>query len=172
MFKLLGALLIITSCTFFGYQSLIKSRESLSAIRQLKAVLQELSRNISFHLESLPEAISRLKESLSYGEDSFLALAEQSLKEDPTTPISLHWKEAAKSFCTRVSLPERVFSELDKLGDSLGKTDYQAECERLDRVSEDFGAILKEMESTTQKKEQTVKSLSILLGVFVVILLL
>ena len=154
MIQLLGALLVITSCVFFGYRSLSKSKESLAALQQLTTVLRELSRHISFHLEPVPEAISRLQESLSYGEDSFLTLVEQGIKKDPSGPISIPWKEAAGGFCTRFSLPEKVISELSRLGESLGKTDYQAECDRLDGVSGDLEMLFKEWKARCKKRSR------------------
>lgn len=172
MTKLLGALLVITGSVAFGYQSILKSRETVLAIRQLREFLTELSRAISFQLEPLPDAVFRLHRELATGEDSFLSLLSAGLESDPTAPFSQHFKDAVKVFSAKNRLPQKLVSILDNLGDSLGKMDYQTECDKLDRTSATLSDLLQDIEATTAKKEQTVKSLSILLGVFVVILLL
>ncbi len=172
MAKIIGAFFIIFSCTLFGYQSLLKKRETLGAISELRDNLLELSRLIGFSLETLPDAIRRLGKDSLQGENSFFSHLTIALDADPSTPFSALWSQVLEIFSEEKHLPKKAHSLLQTLGETLGKTDYQTESQKISQTAEMLSEIHAAKEAENQKQEQVVKSLSVLLGAFFVILLL
>jgi len=172
MLKLLGALLVITACTALGIKSVIKKRDTIKALKELRSALSEISRAINFQMDPLPEVICRLSREQFKEPDSFLNRLSNAIKRDKSEPLSRLWQSTAKDFSQENALPDRAKHLLNTLGESLGKMDYETELERLSAGQASLSELIAETENDYTKTEKMTKSLSILLGIFIVILLL
>lgn len=172
MFKLIGALLVLAACTAFGMKSVMKKSESIKVLKELRSALTEIARAISFHFDPLPELISRLSREQFSEPSSFVNRLSHAIQVSESEPLSRLWQRTAKEFSQENSLPERAENLLQALGENLGKMDYETEIQRLSAGQASLSELIEETENDYKKTEKMTKSLSIILGIFLVILLL
>ncbi len=172
MTKLLGAIFVIAACVLYGYQSLLKKRETVRALRTTGDDLTELARAVGFSLETLPDAIHRLGKKPQEEESGFLTRLSLGLSSEPSATFSVLWQRVLTEFAKEKHFPQKAETELCTLGENLGKTDFETEQNRITQAAQCLLALMSEKEEENKKQEQTVKSLSVLLGAFLVILLL
>ncbi|MBQ2696287.1 MAG: stage III sporulation protein AB [Clostridia bacterium] len=172
MLKLLGALLVIAACTAFGIKSVMKKRDTIKALKELRSALSEIARAINFQLDPLPEVISRLHKEQFSEADSFISQLHTNVQNSENEPFSQLWEHTIKLFSKEKELPIQAESLLLSLGESLGKMDYETELSRLKEGQASLSELIDETEQNYGKTEKMTKSLSIILGIFIVILLL
>ncbi|MBR7164196.1 MAG: stage III sporulation protein AB [Clostridia bacterium] len=172
MLKMLGAMLIIAACTSLGLKIVIKKRKTLNAIRELSGSLGEIAHSIDFRLDPLPDVICRLSQDLFSEENTFIKQLARQIEKRSHQPLSLIWQAVLSQFSRENALPAKAESVLSSLGESLGKMDYETEIDRLHAAQNSLMSLLEEMEGQHEKTEKMVKSLGIILGIFIVIILL
>ncbi len=172
MLKLLGAMLIMAACTALGIKSVIKNRKTLKAIAELSDTLAEISRAINFRLDPLPEVIHRLSQEHFSDEDTFINRLSFQIDSNPEKPLSELWHNALQDFSQAHCLPQNAMSIMASIGESLGKMDYETEIKRLNTGQDALTELLAKLNKDHEKTEKMTKSLGVILGIFIVILLL
>ncbi len=171
MIKLIGAILVISACTALGIKHVLKKRESLSALIQLRNLITEIARAIGFQPEPLPDILRKIKKQVQQEESTFLNDLIQNIDTDPSGRMSILWQNALDSFAQEKDLPPEAKKIVAMLGDALGKSDLSTELHRLSQTSDSLTSLYEELEENRDKTEKMVKSLGILLGICIVILL-
>lgn len=172
MFQLLGAVFVIFSCTAFAFQSIIKRRAAQNAMEELRDMLISLKQHINFSLEPLPDLILRLDQEGTKENQIFLHALATEIHNNPHHPLGDHWEKTLQCFSAEKNLSQRVTQIMHALGQSLGKLDYASETERMKAACEMLDECIKKDSDTLERSEKTVKSLGVLLGIFIVILFL
>ncbi|MGN1059043.1 MAG: stage III sporulation protein AB [Clostridia bacterium] len=170
MLKLFGALLIIFSCSAFAVQYVIRRQDGLKAVRELRALVSELARAISFRLEPLPDLIRRLAAEDNPPAAGFIRRLEIGIGDGEHRPLGDIWDEALAAFSDETHLPEQAKQLMRSLGARLGQMDFETETARLSEADDQLKALLSELEADSGKTEKTVKSLGVLLGILIVII--
>ncbi|MBR5236411.1 MAG: stage III sporulation protein AB [Clostridia bacterium] len=171
MTKFIGAFLVVFACTTWGYMHNFKERNTISAIRELSMLFSEIARSISFRLEPLTQVIHRLASEKRSAAALFLHQLDDGLSIGDM-PFDALWQKAASFFAKETHLPDQAAEILQSVGMHLGKMDYEAEVNRLTEAAKELKTLEEEMKKNNLKTEKTVKSLGVLLGLFIVIILL
>ena len=170
MLKLIGALLVIASCTALSAKIIVKKKNSLTALSELSDSLQEIARSIDFNLESLPDIIFRLGQNQFKNEDTFLNRLSKEIAGNPGDSFDNSWAKISHDYVQAKSLPDDVKSILSGLGSTLGKMDSETEIARLSNCQKRLNKLKDELETEHQKTEKMIQSLGVILGIFIVIL--
>lgn len=172
MIKFLGALLVIGSC-FSIAQNITKDKQKqLTAIKELYNLLINLSREIHFRLEPLPKLINRLTQDEDSVSFSFLKQLNQNIEKDRHSPFREHWQETLSHFAQENHLPHSATSLMRALGEHLGETDFETETTRLQDAAENLYSLYSSLDKENKKTEKLTRSLGVLSGISIVILLL
>ncbi len=171
MLKLIGALCIIGACCAFAAQQIIKKREALRAVRELHDLFCEIEHAISFQLVPLPDLINRLAQEPTAPALRFLQRLEVGIGDGPLRPLGEIWDEALLGYQNETFLPEKAQKIASALGSRLGQMDFETERDRLLSAANELEAFCAELDVDTVKTEKLTKSLGVLLGIFIVILL-
>ncbi len=171
MIKFMGAFLVVFACTAWGYMHNFKERNSICAVRELSKLFSEIARGISFRLEPLPQVIGRLSNEDKPPAALFLHRLNEALAVGDM-PFETLWQEVASHFAKETLLPARATEIMQSVGVHLGKMDYEVEVARLSEGTKELKALEEELEKNNAKTEKTVRSLGVLLGLFIVIILL
>lgn len=172
MLKLLGAICIIGSCCAFAAQRVMIKQRSLHAVRDLRDLCRELARDITFRLTPLPELIHSLSQIPETPAMRFLQHLDDSLLKDASPTLQQCWPTALKAFQCETQLPEKAFKIASALGESLGQTDFETESERLLLAATELDELQLALHDDAEKTEKITKSLCLLVGIGIVILLL
>ncbi len=172
MLKLLGAMLIITACTALGIKSVTKNRKTLKIIEELSSALLEMARAINFRLDPLPDVIHRLSREQFSDKDTFISQLSCQIEENPEKSLPELWQNVLHNFSQEHSLPQKATSIMSTIGEGIGKMDYETEIHRLTSGHESLTDLLTKMSQAHEKTEKMTKSLGVILGIFIVILLI
>ena len=172
MLKFLGAMLVTGACFAFAQNIVQAKRKQLSAIKELYTFLTDLAREITFCLEPLPQLVKRLAQEESAITPSFVRELNQNTKQDMHRPFRDIWQETLSHYAQEINLPKSVTSLMSALGEHLGEADFETETNRLQEAVENLYNLHSSLEKDNVKTEKLARSLGILSGVFIVILLL
>ncbi len=172
MTTLIGAFLIIGSCFALAVKSVQKQRERLWAVEDFSKLLYEMARTINFQLEPLPQILNRISQEDNPPVSGFLQEIKRAVQKDAHCPIDGLWQQALESFSKNKNLPEKAYRILKALGTQVGKMDMETETNRLKVAAKELHALYAELEKNTTKTEKLTKSLGIVLGISIVILLI
>lgn len=172
MIKLMGAVLVIFSCSVLGFQKVLQKRTTLAAMEELQELLLSIEQRISFNLEPLPELFLHLAAQRNVEETSFLFRLVSALREGEGSALGEAWHRALESFSQETGLSIEVKSLMQSLGQDLGTMDYETEGTRLCRGAKILGDCIKKEKKALAQSEKTFKSLGVLSGICIVIVLI
>lgn len=172
MLKLFGAMLVIGSCFAFAQKAVKSSQKQLSALKELYTFLTDLSQEIAFRLEPIPQLLEKFGAEEKEVLPSFAQQLNTMIKQDKHRPLREIWQEALSQYAEKIKLPRKALNILYALGDHLGEADYETETARLQAGAESLLKLHQSLEQDNIKAEKLTRSLGVLLGIFIVILLL
>lgn len=172
MMKLTGALLILFAATMLGFLQSAQYAKRPRQIRALMQALQSLETEILYGFTPLPHALNKIGRSLEAPiADLFTETAAQlsSSKGMSTKEI---WDERVKSFWPETALGTNERSTLLQLGEHLGLSDREDQRKHIRLAMEQLKSEEVRARSEQLRYEKMWKSLGVLGGLLVVILLI
>jgi len=171
MLKLIGAMLVVGAAALIGFTMALHYRRRPQQIRQLMHALQRLETEIAYGLTPLPEAFQSIARQIA---DPLAALfrraAERLLAADgaPTRDI---WSETVNEVWKRTSLgaPER--EAVLQLGGVLGLSDRDDQIKHLRLAVGQLAAEEEQSREEHRRYGKMWKSLGVLIGALIVILM-
>ena len=171
MVKLFGAVLIVAVTTFFGFSYAKSYSERPRQLRLLKAALQSLEAEIMYGHTPLSEAARRLVKQmpkpLNWIFHSFserLESGEQTVREAWMESLQEHWKVTA--------LKQAEYEILQQFGETLGQHDRTSQQKHIRLCITHLEREEGEAKALQLQYEKMIKSLGVLAGLLIVILLL
>ncbi|KIL41116.1 stage III sporulation protein AB [Gordoniibacillus kamchatkensis] len=169
--KLLGAALVLLAATLFGFFQALQFARRPRQIRELISALQRLETEIVYGSTPLPEALRRLSAAAAEPVGPLLGGVAAALAQRPQTPLGELWREEAERVWKRSAMKEPEFEAFTRLGLALGLSDRTDQAKHLKLAA----AQLKAEEQTAreeQKRYETMwRSLGVLVGALIVILM-
>lgn len=171
MIKIIGAIFIIVATTWTGYEASRHLNERPRQLRQLKSALQSLEAEIMYGHTPLHEASRRLSAQLSKPLSWFFESFAKKLTNSETT-VKSAWEDSLKEVWKLTAFKQGEYEIMKQFGETLG---------RHDRISQQKQILLalthleREEADACEKQakyEKMVKSLGLLSGILLVILLI
>ncbi|MNM47440.1 stage III sporulation protein SpoAB [compost metagenome] len=171
MIKLLGAILILASATLGGFTAARRFAQRPRSIRGLIAALQRLESEITYGYTPLPEAMGRIAaQSLEPLRSLFLDIADdmgdphnRTAREAVERAVRSHWQ------ATAMKAPER--ESLRQLSFTLGVSDRQDQANHIALALRQLAQEEQTAREEQAKYEKMSRSLGVLLGALIVILI-
>ncbi|WP_163537749.1 stage III sporulation protein SpoIIIAB [Gracilibacillus sp. YIM 98692] len=169
--KWFGALLIVFTLTWLGYEWSKKLEQRPQLIRVLKSSLQILEAEIVYSQASIMEACHNISQQIPSPVSGFFRQVAQQLKHEP---ISLYdiWDKETDRFCHSVFLSSEEKEIMKQFGRTLGQHDIVQQQKYIQLALTHLDRKLKEAEDMNYRYGKMVKSLGLLAGLFLAILLL
>ncbi|ASA95515.1 MULTISPECIES: stage III sporulation protein SpoIIIAB [Anoxybacillus] len=169
--KWIGALCIILATTWSGFEASRLLRERTKQLRQLKMALQALEAEIMYGHTPLIDASLRLSQQLSKPLSWLFESFAQKLQKG-TMNARQAWEESLHEIWKMTALKEGELEIMKQFGETLGQYDHEIQQNyiRLTMVHlerEEGDAIEKQ-----QRYEKMMKSLGVLTGILIVLLLM
>ncbi|TVY11492.1 stage III sporulation protein SpoIIIAB [Paenibacillus cremeus] len=171
MLKLLGAMLILLSGTLLGFYQANQLVRRPKQIADLIRLLQRLETEIHYGFTPLPEALSLVARSAQSAAGRLFHTAAEELAEAAGRSVQTIWQQAATANWryTAMKTPEReVFLQI---GHTLGLTDREDQAKHLKLAVSQLQGEAELAREEQQRYERMWKSLGVLLGALVVILM-
>ncbi|MFD2759382.1 stage III sporulation protein SpoIIIAB [Lentibacillus juripiscarius] len=169
--KWIGALLFIGTTTLIGFEISRRLNERPKHIRQMKNALQILEAEILYSQLPLPEAFETIARQIPEPLSTFFHNMHVSMHEKATDLYSV-WNNHVDDLLTTSSLSENEGEILNQFGRTLGQHDFDQQQKHIHLTINHLDRQLEEARENQFKYGKMAKSLGVLCGLFVVLLLI
>lgn len=169
--KWFGALLIIITSTWAGFNISKRFRERTIQLRQLKVALQTLEAEIVYGLTPLNEACKKISGMISYPLSEFFSLFSEKLSNGNRS-VSESWNEAIQETIPYLSLNENDVEILTQFGATLGQHDREHQQKQIRLTLLHLEREETDAKDAQVRYEKMMRNLGLLGGLLIVILLI
>jgi len=169
--KWLGALLIISTTTWIGFEWSFKLTNRPKHIRQLKNALQMLEAEILYSQLPLHEAFFVITKQIPYPTKIFFKYLSEHMSKQTVELLSL-WDKAINQLRRHASLGKAEYEIIEQFGQTLGQHDFQQQQKHIHLTISHLDREMENARDDAYKYAKTFRSLGFLCGLFVVILLI
>ncbi|NLJ90902.1 MAG: sporulation protein [Clostridiales bacterium] len=172
MNKLIGAVLVISSCSMLGFYFSSELKTRIDNLKELKKLLILLRGDIEFANTPLPEAVQTLSKRHDGTYKEFLENISKQLLDLKGESFASIWKKGVKEYLMHTSLVKEDYALLNQLGDSIGYLDKTMQINTLDLYLEQIDRTISELSESVKERTHLYNSLGIMGGIFITIILL
>lgn len=169
--KIIGAILIIITSTWIGFEISRNYTDRPRQLRQLKSALQSLDAEIMYGHTPLHEAARRLAEQLENPLAEFFSKFAARLTETETT-VREAWEQCLKETWSKTALKKGEFEIMKQFGETLGRHDRISQQKQIMLTLSHLEREMLDAHDKQAKYEKMVKSLGFLSGLLIIILLI
>lgn len=169
--KWFGAMLIVMATTWAGFSFSKRFRERTNQVRQLKVALQTLEAEIVYGLTPLSEACRKISEMISYPLSEFFARFSEKLLNGNLS-VSQAWNASLNETSSIMSLEKNELEILSQFGATLGQHDREHQQKQIRLAILHLEREEQEAKEEQVRYEKMIKSLGILGGLLIVIILI
>lgn len=171
MLKFVGGVLIIGAATLFGFLKAAHYVRRPKQIRGLISALGRMETEIMYALTPLPEAFASLSKQVAEPLSSLFRLtSERLLKSDGKSTREI-WQWSVNDVWTRTSMKQAEQEVVLQLGAVLGLTDRSDQIKHLRLAVSQLQTEETESREDQRRYEKMWKSLGVLIGALIVILM-
>lgn len=172
LFKLAGSIIVILSCTFLGYILSADCRKRPQQLRDLQGMLQMFENQISYLSDILSEAFERICRVCRSEAAVFFEATVDLLKENRNMSAGQAWEQAVRDNIRKTALDREDEGILLEFGKMLGSTDIDGQVKNIRLTQEQLRHQEEKAEAGRSRNEKMYRSLGLLGGIAVVIVLL
>lgn len=169
--KLLGAVIVLLSGTLAGFYQAQQFATRPRQIRELTLALQRLETEISYGFTPLPEALARIGSSLRDPLGSLFRDAARKMSPEHGTTAQESIRSALQAHWKQTSMKRSERDVLEQLGSVLGTSDRQDQMKHIALAAGQLRLEEAAAREDQAKYEKMSKSLGLLLGALIVILI-
>lgn len=170
MLKLFGALLLVGAGTLLGLMHARRLADRPAQIRRLVRILNQLETEIAFGYTPLPEALGRIGRQAAEPLSSLFREAEERLRRDELAVFEA-WQTAVERSWGNSAMKNSEKEILLQLGNTLGATDRDDQTRHLRLAARQLESLEPEAAEEQRKYEKMWKSLGLLGGALIAVIL-
>jgi stage III sporulation protein AB len=171
MIKFLGAVLILGAAAMFGFVQALHYARRPKQIRQMIGALQRMETEIVYALTPLPEAMLTLSKQMAEPLSSLFRITSERLRDTLVTSTREIWQQTVREVWKRSSMKQPEQEIALQLGNVLGITDRSDQIKHLRLAVSQLQAEEQESRDEQKRYEAMWKSLGVLIGALIVILM-
>lgn len=171
MIKIVGAIIILASTSWGGMEFSKVLSERPKQLRQLKSALQSLEAEIMYAHTPLHEASRRLAEQLSHPLSTFFSMFSNKLMNEETT-VRDAWTKSLEEIWGSTAMKKPELEIMKQFGETLGRHDRISQQKQILLTLSHLEREEAEARNMQTKYEKMIKSLGVLSGLLIVILLM
>jgi stage III sporulation protein AB len=169
--KLLGAVLVMLAATLYGFFRAMQYARRPRQIRELTSLLLRMETAIVYGSTPLPDALASLSRQAAEPLASMLRDIGDGLRRQPERPLRELWREAAERTWRRSAMQAPEFEAFAQLGHVLGLSDRTDQAKHLKLTAEQLKAEEETARDEQRRYETMWRSLGVLVGALIVILM-
>lgn len=171
IFKLVGSIIVLLSSGFLGYILSTDCKKRPQQLRELQTLLQMFENRISYLSDILTEAFDRIHSCTGSEVGIFFAAASEKLKYDRNIGAPSAWESAVRENIKKTSLNKEDEEIIAAFGKILGSSDLEGQLKNIRLTVNQLNLQEEKAEQARSKNEGMYRSLGILGGLAVVIVL-
>lgn len=171
MIKMIGAILIFCSTTWFGYEAAKRYINRTKQIQSFRQALQTLEAEIMYGHMPLGEASQKIAEQLKEPISIHFLLFARKLV-DETYTVKKAWKESLNEIWHLTALKKAEYEILAQFGENLGRHDRQTEQKQIMLTMTHLKREEDDARDMQTRYAKMYRSLGVLSGLLIIVLLL
>jgi stage III sporulation protein AB len=171
MMKIIGAVLIMITTTWIGFEASRQFHERPRQLRLLKSALQSLEAEIMYGHTPLHEAARRLSKQLTKPLSHFFETFAEKLTSTETT-VKKAWEESLDEIWKMTAFKQGEYEVMKQFGETLGRHDRISQQKHIMLTLSHLEREERDAYDRQAKYEKMVKSLGFLSGLLLIILLM
>lgn len=172
LLKIAGSIIVILSCSFLGFILSADCKKRPRQLRELQSFLQMFENQISYLSDVITDAFERISKIGGSETCVFFSETVAALKERKARSASEAWENAVRNNIKRTSLNREDEEILVSFGKILGSTDLDGQIKNIRLALSQLKLQENKAEESRVKNESMYRSLGILGGIAVVVVLL
>lgn len=170
LIKIIGAAALICATSLIGFSMAADCSKRPRTLRELQALLQMLENEISYLSNLLSEAFYRIYEG-SKSEAAVLFKAAAENLESSGVTADQAWEDAVEDNFSKLSLNKEDKAVLVSFGKMLGNSDLEGQLNNIKLITSQLKLQELKAEEMKRKNEKMYRSLGVLSGLAIAILL-
>lgn len=170
LIKIIGAAVLISATSFIGFSLASDCSKRPRALRELQALLQMLENEISYLSNLLSVAFNRIYEGTNSNTALLFKAAAINLEINGVTADAA-WEKAVQENHAKLSLNKEDKAILLTFGKMLGNSDLEGQINNIKLISSQLKLQELKAEDMRQKNEKMYRSLGVLSGLAIAIIL-
>lgn len=172
IFKIIGCMLVIASSAGMGFYFSGEIKSRIEDLKELKKLIGLLRGDIRYASTPLPEAISAMARRSSGHFEVFLKNVSGKLSELSGATFFEIWREAVEKDLIDTSMAKKDKCQLIQLGENLGYLDKDMQLNTLDLYLSRLDEEIADLTKTAKEKTYLFRSLGIMAGIFISIIMI
>ncbi|MDO5382608.1 MAG: stage III sporulation protein AB [Eubacteriales bacterium] len=173
MFKLLGSIVIIGTCSCYGYYKASCVKKRIEYLSEFIQILEVMKSNIGYSYMELPEIFNKLSDNVNSKifKDMFKGLYEELNKTDMIN-FGQAWNNGVKSLeKNNIFKPEEIsaIKELDKITSYIDK---DMQLTYIEMIKQELMLTVNNARDESSKKIRMYQILGVMTGMFIVVALI
>lgn len=169
--KIIGGVLVVLACSAAGYLYSARFFQRVQDLRLLQSYFSILENEMNFACNPLIEAFERICSNASSGVTAFFNATIGHLRQNDGMSAGDAWEKAVKENCMKTALNREDEAILLSFGKLLGSTDLDGQIRNIRHTVEQIRGQGQKAEDARSKNEKMFRSLGLLGGLAIVILL-
>ncbi len=171
MLKVVGSICILLGCMGWGGNRIREERCRIRHLQELIRIIRRIQNEMAYSKHTLPEICQILSESCKQPyQDCFGAIYRRMKQENIC--LDQIWEQEMKQCLHRTRLQDEEQEILRNLPQNLGIQEEKYQAESIGQSMDFLVRVCRQSEEAYENKSRMIFSLSILTGVFLIILLL
>ena len=172
MFKITGVMCVFMGCIGYGIERIGRERSRVEHLREIIRIIGRIQDEISYGKHTLPEICLILSEYCNVFYRPFFRQIYELTSHGNGTPFDSIWEQQMGLCLQDVPLTEEEKNILRSLPQNLGMQDENLQAENIGRTMDLLGRKCRKAEDAYENKARVILSVSLLTGVFLIILLI
>ncbi|MRG86557.1 stage III sporulation protein SpoIIIAB [Salinibacillus xinjiangensis] len=169
--KWIGAILLLLATTQIGFDIAKRLNDRPKQIRQLKNALQVLEAEIVYGQSPIHDVFYRLSKQIPEPLSSFFRTLNEKLLSSQSTLYDV-WNPALDHFWKKSAMKKTEKEIMDQFGKTLGQHDFHQQQKHIQLALSHLDRVLEQAEEEKYKYGRMAKSLGVLTGLFLILLLI
>ncbi len=170
--KIAGSMIVVLSCAFLGYVLSTDCRKRPQQLRELQSMLQMFENQISYLSDVITEAFDRISRIGGSSTGIFFSRTVEILRGEGSVGASQAWEQAVRQNIKKTSLNREDEEVLVAFGKILGGSDLEGQIKNIRLTMDQLKLQEVKAEDNRNRNENMYRSLGILGGIAVVIVLI
>lgn len=171
MLKIIGSLLIIVSCTSAGFTHAFCIEARYKELWGIKRCISIMKSEVQYSYISLKEIFCNIRDYSGKENIAFWSALINEIEGKECKVFRNIWQENVRTYMKNSSLTKGDIEEFIKVGDTLGMVDRKQQICMLEMYLKRVEESISLLENEKNKRKKMAKSLGLVLGFFVVIIL-
>ena len=170
--KIVGSIIVIGGCYLYGQLLCVRLVKRLSVLKDLHKLGRIFKASVRYSSSDIDEVFEDIKSKVSSEVEGFLEVILEGIKSKKVTDISKIWNEAITLKLKDYYLSNEEKTIIKRFGDTIGILDKQMQIESADLFLYEMDEKIKALTEEIGVKDKLYKSISIVVGIFIVLLII